>query len=158
MKTMKKSFRIFLIISFFLLMLWGLLSYALRPLHYQKNIFACTLDGNVLKVEFDVTLYRHLGKPIESHGRIIIDNVEYISINDLYPKESLKNISSHIFLIPSQYALDEWENDKIFLNPIDNHLDYFMLSFVKSETAYTYFGPASSQAEAWTVAGQTLCQ
>ena len=153
---MKKRYRILLGISFFLLFLLGLLSFALRPLHYQQSVFACTLEGDILEVQFDVTLCRHLGKPVESHGKVIIDSVEYVSINDLYSKESIKNTSSHIFLIPSLYPLDEWENDKIFLEPLDNSLDYFMLSFVKSEVTSTYFGPATSEVEAWNIIKQML--
>lgn len=139
-------------IALLALLLLGLLAFGLRPLHYQQKISVCTLEGDVLEVHFDITLRRYFWKPMESHGKIIIDGVEYINMNDLYSKSSLKNNGSHIFLIPSQYALDSWDNDRIYLNPIDNRLDGFMFSFVKSGDIFTYFGPADSQDAAQTIA------
>lgn len=134
------------------LLLLGLLAFALRPLHYRQKVFACTLDGDVIEVELEVTLRRHLWKSVESQGKITIDGVEYVSMNDLYPKDSINNCAgSHIFLIPDRYAIDTWENDKVFLEPIENRLDYFMLSLVRSGETGTYFGPAASQAEAQNV-------
>lgn len=139
-------------ISLPVLLLLGLLAFALRPLHYRQNVSVCTLDGDVLEVEFEVTLHRYLWKPAESHGKIIIDGVEYVSMNDLYPKQSIKNnAGSHIFLIPDQYAISTAQNDKIFLAPIEDRLDCFMLSLVRSGETDTYFGPAASQAEAQNV-------
>lgn len=138
-------------IFFTAILLLGLLLFALRPLHYQERVSVCTLEGDVLEVELDVTLRRHLWKPIESHGKIIIDGVEYVNINDLYPQSSIKTQTSiHIFQIPSRYALDR--GDPIVLNPAGNWLDQFMLSVVRSGVTATYFGPAASQAEAWEVA------
>lgn len=129
-----------------------LLSVSLRPLHYRQNVCVCSLDGDVLEVEFEVTLRRFLWKSAESHGKIIIDGVEYVSMNDLYPKESIKNnAGSHMFLIPAQYAINTWENDKIVLEPIENRLDCFMLCLVRSGETNTYYGPAMSQVEAQNV-------
>lgn len=111
----------------------------------------CTLEGDVLEVELDVTLRRHLWKPIGSHGKIIIDGVEYVNINDLYPKSSIKTQTPiHFFQIPSLYALDRGET--LELHPAGNRLDQFMLSVVRSGVTFTYFGPAASKAEAWKVA------
>lgn len=139
-------------ISLLVLLLSGLLAFALRPLHYSQKASVCTLDGNVLEVEFEVTLRRYLWKPVESHGRIIIDGVEYVSMNDLYSKESIKNnAGSHVFLIPDQYAINTAQNDQIFLAPIEDRLDCFMLSLVRSGETNTYFGPAASQVEAQKV-------
>lgn len=139
-------------ISLLMLLLLGVLAFALRPLHYRQKVSVCTLDGDVLEVEFEVTLRRYLWKPAESHGRIIIDGVEYVSMNDLYSRESIKNnAGSHIFLIPGQYAISTAENDQIVLAPIEDRLDYFMLSLVRSGETDTYFGPAASQVEAQKV-------
>lgn len=106
------KFRI-IVISLLALLLLGLLAFCFWPLHYRQKIFACTLDGDALEVQLDVTLYRYPWKPIESHGKIIINGVEYINMNDLYAKGSVKNEDRHIFLIPSQDALDAWDNDRI---------------------------------------------
>lgn len=139
-------------ISLPVLLLLGLLAFALRPLHYRQNVSVCTLDGDVLEVEFEVTLRRYLWKPVESHGKIFIDGVEYVSMNDLYPKQSIKNSAgSHIFLIPDQYAINMAQNDQIFLAPIEDRLDCFMLSLVRSGETDTYFGPAASRAEAQNI-------
>ena len=138
-------------ISLVVLLLLGLGAYALRPLHFQKKVSVCTLDGDVLEAELDITLHRHLWKPVESHGTIMIEGVEYVNMNDLYSERSVKANGAHIFLIPASYALDSWENDKIYLSLMENNLDSLMLDFVRSGEMLTYFGPAESQAEVQSI-------
>lgn len=135
------------------MLLGGLLLLLLHPLHYRQRVSVCTLEGETLEVELDVTLRRHLWGSVRSHGKIVVDSVEYINMNDLYSKDTLKNqAGSHVFLIPSPYALDTWNNDRIYLEPVEDRFDRFLLSFVKSGEITTFFGPATSQEKAWEVA------
>lgn len=152
MKNSKYRVRILLVFLAALLLL-GLAISFLRPLHYREKVSVCTLEGETLEVELDVTLRRHLWGSVRSHGKIVVDGVEYINMNDLYSKDTLKKqAGSHIFLIPSPYALDTWNNDRIYLEPVEDRFNQFLLSFVKSGEMTTFFGPAASQEEAWEVA------
>ncbi|MCM1118482.1 MAG: hypothetical protein NC543_03890 [bacterium] len=153
---MKQGYKYILIgISLFVLVLLVLWLFVLRPLPRRQKVSACTLEGDVIEVELDITLCRHLFRSPTLRGTIEIDGVAYRSIHDIYPKNSVKvSEGIHIFLIPEQYALDTWENDRIYLTLTENRLESFMLSFVQAEETYTYFGPAASQAEAQEVAAK----
>lgn len=156
---MKKKQKIFTGISLLLLLaallLGSGLAYALRPLHYRQDIYACTLDGeNVLELKLDVTWNRHLWKPNEMHGKISIDGVEYFSYIDLHPDLPIKGADggTQYFNIPADNIMEELDNDKLIIMPIGNSLDYFWFCFVRSGESYTYFCPARSQTEAQIVA------
>lgn len=143
-------------ISIFALLLGGALTYAFRPLPYRQNVSACTLDGDVIELELDVTLCRYLWKADEMHGKITIDGIEYVSYVDLHPRAPIEGATGdiHLFYIPADYIIDELDNDRLFIMPIGSNLDYFWFGFVQSGETHTYFCPAVSQAEAQVIADQ----
>ena len=137
---------------FLAVLLGGVLAYALRPLHYRQDVYAATLDGDILELKLDVSLNRHLWKPDEMHGRIIVDEVEYVSFIDLHPELPIKGETGdrYFFDVPTDNILES--RDQIIIMPIENRLDAFWFCFVRSGESYTYFCPAGSQAEAQAVA------
>lgn len=138
------------------LLLWGILSYSLRPIPYRQSISACTLDGDVINLELNVTLHRKLWNPMELHGKIIIDGTEYVSYSDLYPGTPIEGAAGdiHFFCIPGDNLMDTMEQDRLIIMPIENKLDCFWFCFVQSGESYTYFCPAKSQAQAQEIADQ----
>lgn len=155
---MKRKQKFILGISLLLLLaailLGSGLAYALRPLHYQGEVYACTLEGDVLELKLDVSWNRHLWKPGEMHGKICIDGVEYFSFIDLHPRAPIKGESLYLFNIPADDndILKELDNDRLIIMPIGKSLDCFWFCFVQAGESYTYFCPAGSQAEAQIIA------
>lgn len=157
MVSRKRKFRIIVIGLLVLLLLGllsGLLAYRLRPLHYQQTICACTLDGEVMELTLDISLYRHLWKPMEYHGKIMIDGVEYVSAYDLYPEMPPKSDKTFLFYIPSSSVLDI--GDYIWITPIDNYFDCFWFGISEEGATDGYFAPAASQEEAGVIAEKVL--
>lgn len=157
--SMKKKYWIISGISLLCLaiLLGGALSYILRPLHYRQPLFACTLGGDVIELEMDVFLQRHLWKPIEAHGKITIDGTEYVSHTDLYPQAPIQGADGdfYLFYVPTDnIIMDEPDSDRLFIMPIGENLDSFWFGLVKSGETETYFCPAGSQDEAQVIAGQ----
>lgn len=137
-----------------LLLSGGALAYVLRPLPYQKNVPACTLDGDVIELELDVTLRRSVGKPARLHGQITIDGVEYVSFVDLHPRVPIQGDGGncHLFFLPGYDLMEESSHDHLLVMPIGDDLDCFWFGFVRSGETTTYFCPAGSPAEAQDIA------
>ena len=148
----KRILKIGLSLLFLAVLLGGTLACALRPLHYRQDVCAATLDGDILELKLDVSLNRHLWKPDEMHGKIIIDGMEYVSFTDLHPDLPIKGETGdrYFFDVPTDNILEG--RDQIIIMPIEGRLDAFWFCFIRSGESYTYFCPAGSQAEAQAVA------
>ena len=76
----KKDKKFFIGISLLLLLtailLGSGLAYALRPLHYRQDTYACALDGeDVLELKLDVTWNRRLWKPNEAPSILLFPRI-----------------------------------------------------------------------------------
>jgi len=60
--------------------------YYYLPVKINKEISACSLDGDQIKLVLDVSWHRSLLKPTELRGKIGIDNNEYLSLLDTVHK------------------------------------------------------------------------
>lgn len=114
----------------------------LHPVNYQKGVTVCSLEGENLYVEFDVTLYRYPWRFHEMSGQIKVGDKEYISVSDLY-KNNLTN--SFMFQVPQDYALNV--EDTIILDLYKDRFDCFVFFVVNSGEVKEYYGPADSKEE-----------
>ncbi len=139
---MKKYSKIIVVsLIIILLLILGILLF--RPISYQAETTVCSLSGQALPVEFDITLHKY---PLGSNkitGQIILNGKEYISVSDLYPNHQ---ISSYVFHIPTGNAIENWENT-IILDLYKNSFDYYVLYVMEPDNSCAYYGPASSLQE-----------
>lgn len=145
-----------------------------KPLRYSGSYTACTIEGDTVSVEFDMTLYRGLWNKDRMTGSIFVDGSEYVSLWDLthgsgssIPVEDLANGSPSVFCQSADTYMGSIQGGRVYLYMERNQLDHFMISVAKrldeippdptvantstqngEYETHLYFGPAESRAEA----------
>lgn len=110
----------------------------------QQNVQVWNAEGEHIEVTMDVTLHKKCIGTSEMRGKLVIDNVEYLSFSNLYEYDS---VDSYCFRIPTAYALDGTE-DTIILDLQDGKFDAFRMLIYKDGKLSAYYGPATSLEEA----------
>jgi hypothetical protein len=137
--------------------------YYYLPVKINKEISACSLDGDQIKLVLDLSWHRSLLKPTELRGKIGIDNNEYLSLLDTDVKinkysfwEGLKMKVKGERYIPPWFVVsdkDLMDMDKITLSPFDINFNLVEIH-VYVEKPYDsyevpiYYGPANTAQEA----------
>lgn len=98
------------------------------PITYKKNRVISDSDGQKKNVIFDVVLHREFGRVHKMNGKVIMDEREYISCNDLYNINS--EFISHVFQIPNNNALSGTEN-RVIIDLEQGSMKSFHLLLVK---------------------------
>ena len=139
---MKKRIAVVSIVM--VLLLLGVLTFLSIPKHVSENYMVCSTEGEVKKVELNITIHRGMFKNKGITGKIIFDGTEYISVEDAY-----KNGPSGRgqFVIPTLNAFDITES--IYIEEIETgkNMKYIWLHEVGEKGHYSYFGPAKSIEE-----------
>lgn len=95
---MKKHIAL-VVISCLLICLVGIVVWV-WPRRVNMDLTMYNYKGDAsIEVKLDGTLHRHLWKGKELRGKIVIDNVEYDSVDDI----------SNYFMIPADYMPDRFE-------------------------------------------------
>ncbi|MBQ9140880.1 MAG: hypothetical protein IJX63_03700 [Lachnospiraceae bacterium] len=123
-----------LLIIFYIIM--GLLS----EVKCHQNVQIWNAEGEHIDVTMDVTLHKKLFGTSEMSGKLIIDNVEYLSYSELYQYVS---VDSYLFRIPTEYALDGIQ-DTIILDLHDDKFDAFRMLIYTDGELSTYYGTITS--------------
>lgn len=105
------------------------------PITYKKTRVISDSDGQRKNVTFDVVLHREFGRVHKMNGKVVLDEQEYISCNDLYNKNS--EFISHVFQISTNYALNGIDN-RIIVDLEQGSMNSFRLLLVKEGKLYEY--------------------
>lgn len=101
------------------------------PTKMQKNAMACSMDGEVIEVEFDLVRQRHLFGDEDLEGSITIGGVRY------------DNCDGPVF---APYGFTAIENS-VTVFYYDENLDVFWLHLSNEEKNETYYGEATNPEE-----------
>lgn len=124
----------------------------------QKSMKLCSLDGTTIEAVFDVRWQRHLLRPTELKGTIIVDGLEYISLQDTNAGLKSDTLIEAIrkkwdgyvikwFMLPTNDAMDIHEN-RILVEEGNRKFDTVVLLVTKDGETITYYGPAETMDEA----------
>ncbi len=157
---MKRKYIILMCILVLLLAGLGGFLFVMRPLHYQQTVTVYSPDEGALEVEFDVALHRFLSSADEMRGKIVINDTEYTSIADWLPRSSREAATDHVwneFCIPTSYALDAYNYDRLMLNLGPDGFEYYNLVIIHPDSSLSiYYGPAASEAEAQDITNHMM--
>lgn len=157
---MKRKYIILMCILVLLLAGFGGFLFVMRPLDYQQTIMVYSPDEGALEVEFDLALHRFLSSADEMRGKIVINDTEYTSIADLLPRSSREAATDHVwneFCIPTSYALDAYDYDRLMLNLGPDGFEYYNLVIIHPDSSLSvYYGPAASEAEAQNIINRMM--
>ena len=166
---MKKKTKIaFIVIIITVLFLIMCIIY-FRPRHYRGSYTACSLEGDTVSVEFDVTLHKRLWNGDKLTGSIFVDGKEYVSLWDIFGyfsdnAEGFRSKTRFEFWQSAGYALES-HSDSIILDLYEKgRFDNFKITTLKiledlsdplnlpqgdlETDMQVYYGPAASQDEA----------
>lgn len=78
------------------------------PRRINTSLTLNNSDGDSsIEIMFDATLHRHLKKGTQLKGKVVIDGVEYDSVDNLYAD------NCSVFLVPNNNAIARWEKSAL---------------------------------------------
>ncbi len=121
------------------------------PREIHTTVYMCSFDGEVLEVEFDVTMRRRIGKEADLKGTVRVGGVEYTSLHGVLPHGNY-NVDSLTFVITGENIpfsfIERMNLGEIKFNLAGCHLDYFSMLLREEDKVEEYFGPANTKSEA----------
>lgn len=120
----------------------------------QKSMNLCSLDGNTIEAEFSIQWKRHLFRPMELKGTIVVDGLEYISLQDTNASLKSDTMIEAIrkkrdgyivkwFVLPTNEPMDIHKN-RVWVAEADREFDTVVLLLTKDGKTITYYGPADT--------------
>lgn len=125
-----------------LILVVGFISLFPRKVKFQESISACTYEGKIISVEFDVELWKYWYMKNKLKGSITIGDKIYEPIDYEGGSEN-----RFCFAVPVKDATKLHDN-MLYVDLYGTEFEYFLLMLVEKEAkACAYFGPAETPEE-----------
>ena len=156
MRRFNKKVTIF---SLIIIMLFIVIWYRL-PVKRSITTTLCSVDGEKISVDFDLSWHRYIFRPTEIRGTIKIDNntyyyikkinqemYSYYSFLERLSKKLNNDMNAQWFTFTSNNPFDILENN-IQLLHVDKDFETIYITVKKPDNITAYYGPAESALEA----------
>lgn len=137
----KKRIAMVGIVALIALIVMGAIYYI--PKQISGSVMVWSREGEVKEVVFDVKYYKRLFSEPKLTGKIILDNTEYMAVQDVY---SAWKTNQMLFVVPTTSPVDVTEYIRVqIINP---KMDCLWIHIVNEQGQCSYFGPAQTMEEA----------
>lgn len=147
------------IILLIIILILGMFRWYLIPIKKHISTSLYSMDGDQINATFDISWHRHIARPAELWGRIIIDEIVYVSIHEtniiLNDGSIFENLIKKLrnesliqwFFVSTNNSFDT-HNNHIRVIQIDRDFNTVYMTVARDGILTAYYGPAETAKEA----------